>query len=332
MKQYEHIDDLIAKHLAEETSAAEENIINNWVASSEINKMHYSEMKMVYEVAGEKTVQDKIDIDVAWSKFSKKLPEHTKEKTIVKKLATSFYSKAALFICTVGIGYLIYDHLNQNERIIVFSSPVSTSRTNTLPDGTFIFLNPKSSITYSSSFNQTNRELTLTGEAYFQVQHNADLPFIINTGNVFVKDIGTSFTIKAIPVDSTVMVQVAEGEVVFYSDQNAGLTLIKNETGIYNLISKTFRKKETETLDAAAETSQTLSFENTSLRFVIDTLNKVYKEHILLSCEKLASLELTATFKEKTVTPIIETIAETFDLSVTRTNGTVSLNGKACKK
>jgi transmembrane sensor len=332
MKQYEHIDDLIAKHLAEETSAAEEDIINSWIASAEINKTHYSEMKMVYEVAGRKAIQNKINIDSAWNKFSQKLPEHPPEKMIIKKLITSFYSKAALFIYVVGLGYLIYSHLNQKVRMIVFSSSVSAARTNTLPDGTFVSLNPKSSITYSSSFNSTNRELKLAGEAYFQVQHNVDLPFIINTGTVFVKDIGTSFTIKATPADSIVMVHVEEGEVVFYSVQNSGLTLIKNETGIYNLILKTFRKQDDATFDAVAETSQTLSFENTSLRFVIDTLNKVYNEHIILSCEKLESLELTATFKEKTVTPIIETIAETFGLSVTRINGTVSLNSKACKK
>jgi transmembrane sensor len=337
MNQNEHIDDLIAKHLAQETSTAEEDIVNDWIVRSETNKMYYSEMKMIHEVTGAKTLQNKIDIDAAWNKFRKKRFEDLDEKTtindeksIIKKIALSFYGKAALFIAMAGLGYSLYSHWSGKERLIVFSSPVLDTRKDTLPDGTFVLLNPKSSITYSTSFNRSNRELKLAGEGYFHVHHNADLPFIINTGSIFVKDVGTSFTIKATPSDSTVMVHVDEGEVIFYSLQNSGLTLLKNETGIYNLISETFRKKDNDSFDTG--TDKILSFENTSLRFVIDSVNKVYNEHIVLSCEKLESLELTAEFKEKTATPIIETIAETFDLSITRTNGTVSLNSKACKK
>jgi ferric-dicitrate binding protein FerR (iron transport regulator) len=125
------------------------------------------------------------------------------------------------------------------------------------------------------------------------------------------------------------MVTVTEGKVIFYSSQNSGMPLLKNETGIYNLISETFRKKDD---SFNAETTQTLSFESTSLQLVIDTLNKVYHEHIVLSCKNLESLELTASFKEKTATPIVETIAETFGLSITRNNGTVLLNSRTCKK
>jgi transmembrane sensor len=338
MDQYEHIDDLIAKHLAAETSAAEDDIVDNWIAISETNRMYYSELKLIYEVAEEKIVLDKINIHAAWSRFSKKLPEQITEKTIdkneqtvIKKLIASFYGKAAVFICAIGVCYLIYNQVH-TEKMIVLSSSVSTTLRNTLPDGSSITLSPKSSVTYFSSFNTRNRSLKLAGEAYFHVQHNADLPFIVNTGAVFVKDIGTSFTVKAISSDSTVTVNVEEGEVSFYSSQNSGVTLIKNETGIYNLVSQTFRKKNSGAPDTGPETDQILSFENSNLELVIDTLNKVYNEHILLSCEKLKSLELTAEFKEKTAAPIIETIAETFGLSVIRANGTVTLNSKTCKE
>lgn len=331
MNQYEHIDELIAKHLAEETSAAEKDFINNWLSRSETNRIYYSEMRKVYAAAEEKTVQQKININTAWETFSKKIQEPEVKKTVIKKLTLAFYSKAAIFIVVLGLGYFIYSKLHTEERLIVFSSSTSTTRNNTLPDKSFVSLYPGSSITYSSSFNKSNRELNLTGEAYFQVEHNDELPFIINTGAVFIKDVGTAFTVKAFPSDSVVTVHVTDGEVIFYSAQNAGITLVKNETGIYNLHSEVFRKSNSH-LRAVSDVNQTLSFENTSLRFVIDTLNKVYHEHIILSCEKLESLELTAAFKEKTAMPIVETIAETFGLSVTRTNGTVLLNGRACKE
>lgn len=331
MNQYENIDELIAKCLAEEASVAEKDIVHNWIATSENNKRYYSEMKLIFEVAGEKIVSKKVNVSDAWEKFSKQLPEQNGKETILKKLTSSFYSKAAIFICALGLGYFVYSQLNTAEKEIIFSSSVSNQRSNTLPDGTFIVLNAQSSISYSSSFNSSNRALSLTGEAYFKVTHNEELPFIVNTGTVFIKDVGTSFTVKARPTDSTVVVTMEEGEVIFYSSQHPGITLVKNETGIYNVRSKTFRKKEETQPSADLVKNQTLSFENTSLRFVIDTLNKAYNEHIVLSCEKLGSLELTATFKETSVKPIIETIAETFGLSVTRTNGSISLSGQACK-
>lgn len=331
MNPYEHIDELIAKHLAKETSAVEEDVISHWLERSETNKIYYSEVKMAFEAAERPVIADKINVDVAWNKFSKTLPARKTEKTVVKKLTAAFYGKAAILICSLGLGYFIYSQLRPKEDVIVFSASATATRNNTLPDQTFVSLYPKSSIRYSSSFSKTDRELSLTGEAYFHVEHNAGLPFIINTGNVFIKDLGTTFIVKALPTDSTVMVHVTEGEVSFYSSQNAGITLQKNETGIYNSISETFRKKG-KLPSAVSDANQTLSFENTSLRFVVDTLNKVYHEHIILSCKQLELLELTATFKEKTVSPIVETIAETFGLSITRTNGKVLLTSQACKE
>jgi transmembrane sensor len=330
MNPYEHIDELIAKHLAKETSAEEEEILHNWIVNSEDSNAYYSEMKVIYEAAAKKAVEGKINVDAAWNTFSKRLQESETKKPIIKRLTLAFFSRAALFIFMASLAYFMYNRLSHQEKLIVLSSSASATYNHTLPDKTFVSLYPKSSIAYTSTFNKTNRELKLSGEAYFHVQHREDLPFIINAEKVFIKDIGTTFTVKAQPSDSTVMVHVIEGEVIFYSFQHAGITLLKNETGIYNQISQAFRKKDHHF--AEPEVNQTLSFESARLRLVIDTLNKVYHEHILLSCKKLESLELTAAFKEKTAIPIVETIAETFGLSVTSVNGTIILNGKDCKE
>lgn len=330
MEQNEHIDELIAKHLATETSVTEEEVLQNWMESSESNKLYYYEMKMVHEAGQKISIEDKINVNAAWNKFSKTLQEPQVETTILRKIVTSFYAKAAIFIGVLGLGYFFYAHLLKKEDQIVFSSS-TTKRDNTLSDGTFVSLQPQSSISYSSSFNKSNREIQLSGEAYFHVQHNADLPFIISSGNVFIKDVGTAFTVKATPADSILTVNVTEGEVIFYSDVNAGISVLKDETGIYNLISKTFRKEET-ALGVNSSTIQTLSFENTRLSQVIDTINKVYNEHIQLSCEELESLELTAEFKERSASPIVETIAETFGLFITKDNGSLTLSSEDCKK
>lgn len=332
MDPYEHIEELIAKHLAEETSAAEEKALYDWMANSESNQLYYAEMKAIHEVTEKTGIHQTINLNAAWTKFSKTLEEPETKRTVVKKFSTSFFSKAAIFIGILTLGYTLYYLLYPNEEQVVLSSSNTAVQNNTLSDGTFVSLYPSSSISYSSSFNKKNRELQLSGEAYFHVKHNADLPFIIRTGDVFIKDVGTTFTVKANPSDSAIIVVVTEGEVIFYSTRNPGISLVKNETGIYNLHSKTFRKRESDAVPLNPETAVTLDFENTRLKLVIDTLNKVYNERIRLSCEKLESLELTASFKEKTAVPVIETIAETFGLSITRDNGNIILNSVDCKK
>ena len=67
----------------------------------------------------------------------------------------------------------------------------------TLPDGTQIFMAPNSKITYTNSFNTEKRELTLIGEAFFDVKHRSHQSFVVHTGELQTRDIGTSFKISA---------------------------------------------------------------------------------------------------------------------------------------
>lgn len=333
MNHYENIDELIAKCLAEEASVLEKEIVNSWIDVSEENRKYYTDVEVIYKKAGKTTMEDKQIVSAAWEKFSERLPERTHKRSVLKRITVSFYSKAAVIIIMITAGYFIYKNTSQEEKDIILSSAFSSALNDTLPDGTFVSLSPKSTLTYPSSFNNKNRGLKLTGQAYFHVRHNQVLPFIVNAENVFIKDIGTSFTVKAHPADSTVVVFVEKGKVLFYSEQDPGISLTENETGIYTKTSASFRKKEDEDVNLNFQSGNihTLSFEGASLRSVVTTLNKVYNVHLVLSCVKLESLKLTATFTEATVNPIVETIAETFNLSVTKTAGTILLDGQACK-
>lgn len=68
-----------------------------------------------------------------------------------------------------------------------------------LPDGSTVLLNEGSELSYSTSFGKQAREVTLTGEGYFDVQHNLSKPFKVLTGNVTTTVLGTAFNIKAYP-------------------------------------------------------------------------------------------------------------------------------------
>ncbi len=82
-----------------------------------------------------------------------------------------------------------------------------------LPDGSTVLMNGGSAIEVSKDFNTTDREISLKGEAYFNVTHNAQKPFIIHTDNINVKVLGTEFDVKAYPEDKTTEAILIRGSV-----------------------------------------------------------------------------------------------------------------------
>jgi transmembrane sensor len=82
-----------------------------------------------------------------------------------------------------------------------------------LPDGTQVWLNVGSRIRYDENYGKENRELTLTGEAYFDVAHDETKPFILHTGKMDVKVLGTLFNVKAYPGDETTEASLIRGSI-----------------------------------------------------------------------------------------------------------------------
>jgi ferric-dicitrate binding protein FerR (iron transport regulator) len=91
--------------------------------------------------------------------------------------------------------------------------PVELIRNITLPDGSSVVLQANSTLDYPRSFTGQTREVTLTGEAYFDVAHDTAHPFIIHSGNIKTTVLGTAFNIKAWPADKEVIVTVTKGKV-----------------------------------------------------------------------------------------------------------------------
>ena len=81
------------------------------------------------------------------------------------------------------------------------------------PDGTVVVLNENSRISYNADFGTTRREITLEGEAYFNVAKNAGAPLIIHVRNVDIRVLGTAFNVKAYPKDKNVETSLITGKV-----------------------------------------------------------------------------------------------------------------------
>lgn len=131
-------------------------------------------------------------------------------------------------------GQLVYNidedsPVPQEVQYNTISTPRGGQYKLTLPDGTKVWLNAETSLKYPTIFNDEERKVELTGEAYFEVaaavSNNQKIPFLVHTGNTEVKVLGTHFNINAYADEDEVKTTLVEGKVHVYSVKNRAYNL-----------------------------------------------------------------------------------------------------------
>ncbi len=203
-----------------------------------------------------------------------------------------------------------------------------------LPDGSLVTLNKNSKIDYPDKFANTNREVRIEGEAFFEVVSNPEKPFIIHAGNANIKVLGTSFNVNAYPDNGQVEVVVSTGKVQIYSenhDETPGEELILDpgDKGVFVNASKELLKVHNEDPNYIAWKTRHLIFSETKLKDVIKHLSKLYDIKIKTVEPGLDELKYTGHFENSSVDFILEVISYTFDIEVNEENECYYLRKKS---
>lgn len=333
-----HIDHLIARFLTGEISNTEKLELERWMDESEVNKKYFGDIRFVNETAIASYRILKVDVDKAWNSLHQKMISgHAGEITIglpKKQLFIPVWLKAAaVFLLICGLSFLFYWVYQsiKPEGIKTFAVTSHNSTLNyKLADRSEVFLNKNSKITYSSLFGKKNREVTLTGEAYFNVRHSADTPFVVKAEGTIVKDIGTAFNIKASPFAATVEVYVENGEVLFYTADNSGIKVIRGERAIYDKKKKSFKMLNTKEANILSYKTRVFVFQNTPLFEVVNLINSIYNSKIELANGNLTNCRITVKFDNEDINSIVNIISETLNLKAIKTNSGYVLEGNGC--
>jgi transmembrane sensor len=139
-----------------------------------------------------------------------------------------FYSSNSSFVNNTSVKYAA----QPLEKTISEISTRNGSKTNVvLPDGTQVWLNAGSKLTYDKNYGNNIREVNLAGEAFFDVVHNAEKPFIIHAASISIKVLGTKFNVKSYPADKTTEATLIRGsiEVSFKNRPNEKIILKPSE-------------------------------------------------------------------------------------------------------
>jgi ferric-dicitrate binding protein FerR (iron transport regulator) len=137
-------------------------------------------------------------------------PQTAPPRRIGRRIAAT---AAAACLCAAAFYWVYRPHRDAAEAFNTIVTKPGSKTLITLPDGSTVVLNSACKFGYSKGFGVSNRTMTLSGEAYFDIRKNPDLPLSISAGNVNIKVLGTSFNVKAYPQDSFVEACLITGSI-----------------------------------------------------------------------------------------------------------------------
>ncbi|WP_162304495.1 MULTISPECIES: FecR family protein [Prolixibacteraceae] len=193
-------------------------------------------------------------------------------------------------------------------------APVGSRTVVELSDGTQVTLNYGSKLKYPWYFTGNKREVTLVGEGYFDVAHNPDKPFIVKTGKVNVKALGTEFNVRAYPEYDIVATTLVEGKVVVEKVnadnqiQNLG-TMVPGQHVEYNFATGEMTSINDLTYKYIAWKDGKLIFDNTPIVQVAEELGKMYNVDIDIA-DNIKDLTYTVTFGDDPLFLILDLMTE----------------------
>lgn len=325
-----HIDELIGKYLSGETSVEEASTVEQWAAQSEDNRRYFNQFKLIFDrAANVKEIHD-FNTDAAWSKLKSRLNQKPAGRVVQMKpfWETMYFRVAASIIIILGVGFFLYRSFDSSTTTINVVAEKKI-KTDTLPDGSAVTLNKQTQLAYSFDKKAKAHRVKLKGEAYFDIEHKDDKTFIVEADQLLIKDIGTSFNVKAYPEKNTIEVVVEEGEVQLYTATDNGIFVRAGGKGVYDKTTRTFSLDQPEP-NAAAYKSKHFVFTDVELGAIVVALNNVYDRKINIA-PHLSKCRLTVTFSDETPEEIANVISETLGLSVTADGPDLLLEGKACE-
>lgn len=206
--------------------------------------------------------------------------------------------------------------------ITAYAAPANT-KVVLLPDGTKVTLNSNSTLRYPEKLDGSTREVYLKGEAYFEVVHNVNKPFVIHSGKLLTNVLGTTFTVSAYSPMQAMNVTVLTGKVAVKDEQTQALAILtRGQWATAKPGERTFRLgKMTAPEDAIAWIDNKLIFEDVDLQDVVVKLNNKYNVQINVASNKLAHEHITGIFESQSLPGILEALTK-----LTHSNYTIQHN------
>jgi len=295
----------------------------------------YVQERANFKVYWESDRSNKSDEQALFQKISKKIkeqePDFNTEKTVLplKRLFPIIWKAAAVLII-LGSAYLFVTKSTVNVASSKRSMQTRNGekRTLILPDGTKVTVNSASRLSYPTSFKDSTREVYLTGEAFFDVKKDHLHPFIIHTGKMDVRVLGTAFNVKAYKNDKFSETTLIRGSVqIMLSDRPKDIIILKpmeklvvkyaapvtndsknigEESNALPAI--TYLQKRDNIIIETSWLENKLIFKDEDFKSLANSLERQYGVSIEFENESLKELRFSGIFEKETITEALSAL------------------------
>ncbi len=323
--------ELLIKYLNNSCTPEEFDEFVNWIKTEAFDKegkgLGFSDWKLFKP---DLEAKDKQKYDALLDKIHHEinLKAQRESKVITIRKVVSWLSRAAaiLFIPLLGIVFYLLSNNNlQTDNYytdltvdsLEIIAPIGSRAVVQLSDGTEVNLNYGSKIKYPQRFSGNTRGVTLTGEAYFDVAHNPDKPFVVKTGKLDIKALGTEFNIQA--YDDVVETTLVEGKVVIEETMPGEKAkpvgaIVPGQHVNYNLKSGEIYSTKGRIEKYIAWKDGKLVFDNESITGVAEKLSRKFYVDIEVA-ENIKDYSYTVTFVDDPLFLILDLMTEVTDIS-----------------
>ncbi len=329
---------LLTRYLAGECSRDESDWVDLWIKTGTENKKIYRDLKHVWD--GMDRVGDirSINIDEEWASIEKRITESDTGMSPLKVKYRSERTKGfSLLRVAAGLAIIALTTF----AAIYFSRYSGYERVRTametkeveLGDGSFVTLNANSLLKYPKKFDKESRELSLKGEAFFDVVPDKTRPFIVSAGDIEVKVLGTSFNVNAYEDNKAIEVLVSTGRVAMSSVKHheKKIVLDPGNMGAFLKSESSFIMEKEADKNYLSWKTLKMEFSNETLGEVIKILEKVYHISIIVKDPGLENCRITVSFDNQSLEAVLNVLEATLDLEFTRKDNTIEITGPDCE-
>ena len=314
------INEVIIRYLDGSAGLEEKRLLLQWLKQSDHNRDDFTATRDLW-LSCNVAAGDELEVDIALGKLKDRILQEQgrmeKESRAERKplsVVLRWTRVAAVLLLLLGIGYAIGSWRGHSVPDIVVQNQLITAKGSkgrfTLPDGSVVWLNSETRLTYPNQFAGDKRLVTLEGEAYFEVAKDAKKPFVVQAGEIDVEVLGTCFNVDSYSSDELVQTALLNGSVKI-----SGKTI---KEPVYLKPNELFRYRKSDQVSSVEEAKvglyadwikDRLVFDNDYLSDILISMEGRYNMDIECPKPFAASTRLSFTIRQESIEEVLEAIS-----------------------
>jgi transmembrane sensor len=338
----------IGKYLSGNLSEAEETALLDWVDADPTHQELFAEMVQLWDLTETYEETEPIfqaDTTIAWNKVQTRIAEpaiapapnraSVQEPKIVslpaRRNALRWMGIAASLLLLLSVGWW-WSRSTGIYREVAVNTGKNERRELILPDKSKVWLNQNTKLEYA--YRDGIRKVSLSGEAFFEVSKDPEHPFVISSGELETKVLGTSFNVRAYPGEEKVEVTVKTGRVEVVSTKAAKpekIELFPNDSGVFDAATEELAKTETSIAKADSWKEGAVVYDqDTPLSEVLPTLERFYNIKVQVSNSAILNCPFKGRFGGVSEQEALEIITYMTTTKFSKTAEGYLISGQGC--